>query len=142
MFRVTLVNLTEHRKDSWEYTSLLDALRVAKNIDTATPDDLMARPAMTDEFFNKKLWELLTMGFVYVHEDVMVFLWKLDGDEERPVVSALEMFTSISLPVDKPFVPAQTPVDIAKKHGLSVVNLKHYRQDSPVGDSNIVRGED
>lgn len=139
MFRVTLVNLTEHRKDSWEYTSLLDALKVAKNVDTATPDDLMARPAMTDEFFNKNLMKILMEGYIYVREDVMIELRKVDENGKEQNIFAYSMAHP---PVDKPFIPAQTPVDIAKKHGLSVVNLKHYRQDSPVGESNIVRGED
>lgn len=128
MFRVTLVNLTEHRKDSWEYEDLLSALTVAKNVDTSTPDDLVVRPAMSNEFFNTHLWELLTMGFVYVREDVMVFLWKLDGNEERPVVSAITLMDSLTTPVDKPFIPKQFPVEPFIKPS--------------VAESNIVLGED
>src|SRR5688572_2838814 len=109
MFRVTLVNLTEHTKDSWEYNSLLDALKVAKNVDTSTRDDLMARPAMTDEFFDKHLAELLIMGFIHVRDDVIVNLWRLDKDGivESPVMDGQVMFTgkvtipSSRLPVDE-----------------------------------------
>lgn len=132
MFRVTLINLTESRKDSWEYANLLDAMRVAKNVDTAGPDDLMARPAMSDEFFNTHLWELLTMGFVYVRDDVMVFLWKVTGNEERPVVSALDMVSGVAMmpipPVEKTFIPNQFPVEPLVKF--------------PVEDANVILGED
>lgn len=154
-FRVQLINLTEHTKGEWEYESLLDALRIAKNVDTSTYDDYMARPAMTDEFFNTHLWELLTMGFVYVRDDVMVFLWKLDENgNEHPVVTTQEMFKGVMIPsqstpvgdtqirCNKKFeYRYRPPVDINIMGGKSFVQIPPVDETS-VDESNIVRGED
>ena len=115
MFRVTLVNLTEHTKDSWEYNSLLDALTVVKNVDTSTPDDFIVRPAMTNQSFETCLPELLILGFVHVREDVIVQLWKLDAaGKESPVMGAEVMFRTAKIPNSRP----------------------------PVDESNIVLGSD
>jgi hypothetical protein len=120
MFRVTVLNLTENTKDSWEYDRLIDALQVAQNVDVSTPDEFMAKPAMTPEFFAENLWMLLTHGFVNVRKDVMVFLWRIDEDGiERPVVSAIDMLRGIRFPVGA--IPNSRP---------------------PVEDTNIVRGSD
>lgn len=133
MFRVTVINLTEHTRDSWEYEDLLSALKVAKNVDTSTHDDLVAKPAMTDEFFANNLWGLLTHGFVYVRNDVMVFLWNVnESGIERPIFTAEQLLKGMGFTIPSP-----------PEHSvISKDTLPGMRKYSPVGESNIVRGED
>lgn len=143
-FRVQLINLTEHTKGEWEYERLYDAITIAKNVDTSTHDDYMARPAMTDEFFNENLWELLTMGFVYVRDDVMVLLWKLDeSGNEHPVVTIQEMFKGVMIPsqLANKTNKILLPVDTNIMGGKSFVQIPPV-DETPVDESNIVRGED
>ena len=123
MFRVKFLDLTERISEVFEYTHLMDALKVAKDTQLS---DRTHKPAMSDELFDNELGNLITSGFVYAGEKtseypdgvLMITLHKVDDwGVEVPVHPALPMPRQL---MELPKIPIQhnhssgapiTPVD-------------------------------
>lgn len=63
MYRVKFIDLVERTHQSFDYENLFDAIRVAK--ETNIGYSRLYTEAIPNEVFNEKLFELLTLGYIY-----------------------------------------------------------------------------
>ncbi|MFE1915008.1 hypothetical protein [Streptomyces anandii] len=100
VFNVKFLNLTEQTKEEFEYSNLMDALRVVK-------ETSLDGVKMSNDQFDTELIHLLTSGFIYrgkkpLDEYVIMLHKRLENDELVPVYG----------PGIVPFV-AVTPLPVA-----------------------------
>jgi hypothetical protein len=111
MYRVKFLDLREQTKEQFDYENIFDALRVAK--ETNLGSERVIREAIPDKEFNEQLHLLLTSGFVYAGwktseyptGDHMVFLLKVDANNNESPVYSMPFFAMPPVAEELPIVP-------------------------------------
>jgi hypothetical protein len=138
-YRVKFISLQEQTIDKYDYESLFDAIRVAK--ETNIGPDRLYTEAIPDDKFNEEFLSLLTLGFIYVgpktekypEGNTMIQLVKVnEREEEFPVYSNVFHMPG-ALPVDK---HSSVP-DQREEPFIQCKKSYSYKYTPPVDNSQV-----